>query len=111
MLRICNRAVEGHFEHPFGREWVTIAHKAHPEFADLVGECCLSADHNLALTTVISGAKESEVACMSTLTTNLHLMLSTFYKPTKERFKILCEAKAFPSDQVRRASRAHEFRN
>lgn len=49
----------------------------------------------------LPGAKESEVVCMGTLTANLHLMMSTFYKPTQERHKILCEAKAFPSDQVR----------
>jgi hypothetical protein len=48
-----------------------------------------------------SGAKPDEVCVMGTLTANLHLMMSQFYKPTPERFKLLCEAKAFPSDQVR----------
>ena len=37
---------------------------------------------------------------MGTLTGNLHLMMSQFYKPTPERYKLLCEANAFPSDRV-----------
>ena len=47
----------------------------------------------------IVGALPAEVVVMNQLTVNLHLLLTTFYRPTKERFKIICEAKAFPSDQ------------
>jgi len=47
----------------------------------------------------IVGAKTSEVVITHSLTTNLHLLMVSFYRPTKERYKILCEKKAFPSDQ------------
>jgi kynureninase len=47
----------------------------------------------------IVGAKENELVAMNQLTVNLHLLMTSFYRPTEERFKIICEAKAFPSDQ------------
>lgn len=54
----------------------------------------------------IVGCKENEVVVMNQLTVNLHLLMVTFYRPTKERYKIICEAKAFPSDQYAFESQA-----
>jgi kynureninase len=71
--------VEGHFEAK--NPWFAY----HEMFADPLSE--------------IVGAKPMEVVAMNGLTTNLHLMMVSFYRPTKERFKIICEGKAFPSDQ------------
>ena len=47
----------------------------------------------------IVGANKDEVVAINTLTVNLHLLMMTFYRPTKERYKIIMEAGAFPSDQ------------
>lgn len=64
------------------RPWVTIDETVTQQMADLVG------------------AKQSEVAIMASLTANLHLAMSAFYKSTPTRHKIIIESKAFPSDHV-----------
>jgi len=47
----------------------------------------------------IVGAKPIEVVVMNTLTTNLHLLMVSFYNPTKTKYKIVIESDAFPSDR------------
>ena len=59
----------------------------------------------------IVGCLPNEIVVMNQLTVNLHLLMVSFYRPTKQRYKIICEAKAFPSDQYAFQSqvRFHNF--
>lgn len=57
-------------------------------------------DHAAKLMAPVVGASESEVAVMGQLTANLLLMMSSFYRPSAEKYKIILEGKAFPSDHV-----------
>lgn len=54
----------------------------------------------------VIGALSSETALMNSLTTNLHLMMVSFYKPTKQRFKIIYDWSPFPSDRYALQSQA-----
>ncbi|MEO6730134.1 MAG: kynureninase [Ferruginibacter sp.] len=62
--------------------------------------------HITPLLTNIIGAKQEEIVTMNHLTVNLHLLMISFYQPSPTRYKIICEAKAFPSDQYALQSQA-----
>lgn len=74
-----NMAVEGHFY--ADKPWWDYQERFAVPLSDIVG------------------AKPSEVGVMNTLTVNLHLLMVSFYNPTPKKYKIICEEKAFPSDQ------------
>ena len=84
-------AVEGHFTGP--TQWLSYHRLVSAQLARVVG------------------ALPSEVVAMNTLTVNLHLMMASFYRPTRERPAILIEAGAFPSDRhaVESQIRLHGF--
>lgn len=56
-------------------------------------------DHFLPTLSTVTGAQPHELVVMNQLTVNLQLLLVSFYRPVGKRVKIICEAKAFPSDQ------------
>lgn len=85
--------VEGHFtttESPTGSAGNWMAY--HERFAAPIAQ--------------IVGAEPAEVVVMNQLTVNLHLLMNSFYRPTKQRYKILCEKKPFPSDSYAFESQA-----
>lgn len=47
----------------------------------------------------VIGAKPIETVVMNSLTVNLHLLMVSFFKPREERYKVIIEKGAFPSDQ------------
>lgn len=73
-----NLGVEGHFSGP--RPWVEYHENSRSALAKLLG------------------ANPHEVVAMNNLTTNLHLLLASFYQPQGKRVKIIIEGGAFPSD-------------
>ena len=74
-----SEAVEGHFLQP--APWMPYHDMVRDGLADVVG------------------AEPLEVVAMNSLTANLHFMMASFYRPTRERPAILMEAGAFPSDR------------
>ena len=57
----------------------------------------------------VVGALQSEVAVMGSLTADIHILLGSFYRPDQERYKIIMEGKAFPSDHVSGGSHIQLF--
>jgi len=89
--RWAERGVEGHFADPKARG-------ARAPDAAAAGWFDYHERFSAPLAALV-GARRDEVVAMNTLTVNLHLMLVSFFRPTKRRYKILIERDAFPSDR------------
>jgi kynureninase len=91
LLEWARRGVDGHFH--ARRPWVSYHRNATAALAAL------------------TGARPSEIVAMNTLTVNLHVLMTSFYRPVGRRRKILIESTAFPSDRYAAASqlRLHGF--
>jgi kynureninase len=72
-------AVAGHFTGPTA--WVSCHELLREPLARLVG------------------ARPDEVVAMNSLTVNLHLLMASFYAPSRRRRKIVIERQPFPSDR------------
>lgn len=83
-------AVEGHF-HAKNHPWFSY----HEVFRDSGAR--------------LVGAIPGEVVMMNSLTVNLHLLMASFYRPTPDRYRILVERGAFPSDEHAVASQARFY--
>jgi len=89
------KGARAHVERVLGK-WATEAVEGH-----FTGDAQWMTYHGLVregLARVV-GAQPAEVVAMNSLTVNLHLMLVSFYRPTRERPAILLEAGSFPSDR------------
>jgi len=103
MPKSARQAVETEFAH-----WAALGVEGHFEATNPW------IDYHLLLTPLLAdivGAKNCEVVCMNTLTANLHLLFVSFYRPDRQRYKIISEARMFPSDRymLETQARFHGF--
>ncbi len=101
-LGLLPRRTPGYVEEEL-EKWKRLAVKAH-----FSGENPWMPYHELLAEPMarLVGASPHEVVTMNSLTVNLHLMMTSFYRPTRERHRILLEEHAFPSDDYAVESQA-----
>ena len=94
-LGLMPKSVRGHIEQEL-KDWETLGVEGHVHAKNP-----WLSYHELVTGQManVVGAKTIETVVMNSLTTNLHLLMVSFYRPTRERYKIVIEKGAFPSDQ------------